>query len=1002
MKISSRRSSWVTFHTIVSACLISTAAFVALPHMSTRASYKSGGARTLPADSRMELAALRASGDSTVSMVFACLRGQTGHLAAAIVKLGGEIRYRDDSVDYLRARVPMEAAESLVASGAIDAADIDFNPVTGLAYLTDDSNIKNEMSRRRERNRPPSGASAVGDAPLRHPYSPTNDLNAERFLHGHPEFDGRGVTIAYIDYGGFDLLLPEFQLATSLEGKPVPKVVEYKTGTDPVEDPEFWWVPMRAVVRSATTSFDYDGRTYQLPHPGTYRFGLLREPAPGDLWGAIFQWDIDRSGQQNQRFGILWDESTNEVWVDTDRCGDFSKHKPMTDYRVHHDVGAFGRDDPGSRLRGTIGFTVQTDPRDKFIALNLGIDDHATLVLSGAAANGGDRGRFVGIAPGARYAMFSDGGSLHGQVEGLLAAAENPQVDVIVYELFGYISARHYLKDGRMVQSIIADRIVERLHKPVLVTGGNGAGLGWVTDESVGPHVMSVGGYQSKEGYLRNFGLVVREKDNLLSNALGHGPSGDGALKPDVLGPSGQLGNQDGFIYEYDSRPGFAQFPPGYSIGGGTSQAAPLAAGAYALLISAAKQAHIPFDPNRLNYAVRNSARYLSNYPAYQQGNGLIDVEKAWELLQELAPHPPVTITVDAPVRTVNSADLPHPDSGRGIYEREGWFAGSSGERTIVFKRSSGEPGPMTFTCRWIGNDGSFTSSSAVTLPLDEAVPYSVHISMATTGVHSAILACSSPGVPGDSLRMLNTVVAAEDLGSARNHRLERTVSVRRPGDGSLFVYVPKGTKELTVAAQAANPVVFYASSSDGGWDVQRRQAGHGRGTRVDFSVEYPLPGVWELVASNTLDPRSVYDANLPAPLLDTSVEITARLADTVASGISAKQIRGQVTGGKQDTHSFTIDKEVPGFVITLNSASDALNLYAIDCTHVRCRGGWSVPMATGPNLATREIELVGPALGRWVVVVDAANEPVGSTTQYNLTYGAEDVRPKGQTATKE
>ena len=72
----------------------------------------------------------------------------------------------------------------------------------------------------------------------------------------------------------------------------------------------------------------------------------------------------------------------------------------------------------------------------------------------------------------------------------------------------------------------------------------------------------------------------------------------------------------------------------------GTSMAAPEAAGAAALLISAAKATNVQKQPDQLRQALTSSARFLARpsgappIAAYEQGNGVIDVGAAWNLLK--------------------------------------------------------------------------------------------------------------------------------------------------------------------------------------------------------------------------------------------------------------------------------------------------------------------------------------------------------------------------------
>ena len=109
----------------------------------------------------------------------------------------------------------------------------------------------------------------------------------------------------------------------------------------------------------------------------------------------------------------------------------------------------------------------------------------------------------------------------------------------------------------------------------------------------------------------------------------------------------------------------------------GTSMASPQAAGAAALLISAAKQAGAQKQPDQLRQAITSSARFLdpTRIGAYEQGNGLINVGAAWDLLKTNIKT--VDISSSVPVNTLLSGFLATPGVGSGIYDREGVTAGT-------------------------------------------------------------------------------------------------------------------------------------------------------------------------------------------------------------------------------------------------------------------------------------------------------------------------------------
>ena len=81
----------------------------------------------------------------------------------------------------------------------------------------------------------------------------------------------------------------------------------------------------------------------------------------------------------------------------------------------------------------------------------------------------------------------------------------------------------------------------------MFVPGDNAPAFGFVAEDGLAPGAMSVGGYQSRESYRLNNGFVPEKDDNLHWGALSHGPSGSGALKPDLLAPSGQMSTEVGY-----------------------------------------------------------------------------------------------------------------------------------------------------------------------------------------------------------------------------------------------------------------------------------------------------------------------------------------------------------------------------------------------------------------------------------------------------------------------
>ena len=1020
-----------TYGIATALLLIVAAGQIASPEAPQRAS-------RLFKDSRQTLAIARAQGRRDIVLVVAALPNRAEAVAGRARELGGEVRYRNDEVGYLRVRLPIDRASEFAEYDQIEsvAADRDESYPGRLSppAQSGDPGLPSPQD-------PAQWPPRWGDYPLRHPYSPLSDIGAADFRAKHPTFDGRGVTIALID-GNLDLLLPEFQTAYALDGTPIRKVADFLNVTDPRDDADLnpQWVDMREEVTAQGLHVSFQGKTFTAPRDGRFRIGLFSERKFNQPANAAYiDQDLDRDGNpkgDDGLFGVLWDEQTNEVWVDTDRDLNFADGPAMTDYAKHQDIGVFGHDDPSTPVRDTIGFAVQTDPKNKFISINVGVYQHATEIMGSVVGNREPNGRLQGIAPGAQImSMFWGIGIAHSMIEGLIKAFADPRVDLIVLEQHvGVASLPYLLADAHHPVTVIVQRLIERYRKLLFVPGSNAPGFGLVAEDGLAPGAFSVGGYQSQESYRLNAGFIPEPVDNMHWGALSHGPSGIGALKPDMLAPSGQMSTDPGYRKGAEIK-GLFELPPGYAIDGGTSTATPMAAGATALVVSAAKQTKVPYDAFTLKAALTGSARFISRLSAHEQGNGLVQVEAAYERLKQLEKAPQISITSTAPVRTRLSQLLPIPNQGVGIYEREGWAAGDHASRTIRLTRHTGSAEPMTFDLTWAGNDGSFTGPKTVVLPLNQPVDLQVDIAVHEMGPHSAILNLTHPSIPGFAYRVLNTVVAAARFNEANKFTVTSQVLLPRPGDRGLFVDVPPGVAALKLSANSADGTVrIFAISPE-------REQYYAPGQ--PFSLPRPEPGVWEVNVTMNGDARE-FNPNNPQPLKASKVNVTAALvgftvtaekaldselrpgaardisvdlanhfSPVAASAVgmplgSAFQTKRTISQGEQHIYEVNVPKGATSLQASVTGVANGdadLDIYLFDCTPPpappaptaeREKGNKS-PGAVPPSCTPRAkaatidaggiVEVADPQAGRWVVVVDAYSIPGGRTS-----YSYEDV----------
>ena len=277
---------------------------------------------------------------------------------------------------------------------------------------------------------------------------------------------------------------------------------------------------------------------------------------------------------------------------------------------------------------------MQTDGKNKFVILGIVSGAHGTHLAGITTANGMFGGAMSGAAPGAKFQVGAGvpvrlRGTATALVEGMIYVARQGNVDVI-YMSIGGLPA---LNDGNSSRAVLYDRLIETYNMQMFISAGNsGAGINTIGDPSVASKVMGVGSYITDKTWQSNYGSDSSYADNLhpFSSRV---PREDGGFKPQIVAPGSAMSTvptwQPGGPVV-----GTYPLPPGYAMFNGTSMASPQAAGAASLLLSAVKQAGVQHQPAQLRQAINSTARFIANYRAYEQGNGLMDVAAWWSMLQ--------------------------------------------------------------------------------------------------------------------------------------------------------------------------------------------------------------------------------------------------------------------------------------------------------------------------------------------------------------------------------
>jgi subtilisin family serine protease len=943
------------------------------------------------------LAEAVAEGRAQVTILVAARGGQANAAASAITAAGGTINYRDSALGYLRATVATGKVREIAAAPAIEAVDLDETV---------------EIPDPRPEDTQPLVPQPAPDAstPRDNPYMPIGDTGAASFIEDHPEWDGRGVTIGIVDTG---VSLDHPSLLTTSTGER--KVVEWVTGTDPTTDPDPTWLDMSTQVSGA--SFEFDERTYTAPAAGTYRIGAFRENQP--TFGGEFSvaptpgGDLNRDGDETDVFAALWNTGSNEVWVDTDADNDFADETAMTDYSANFDVGRFGTDDPATEVVEEVPFVVQTDGTNKFVNIGIVSGFHGSHVMGIAAGNALFGGEMSGAAPGAqvvssRACLFVAGCTSHALLEGMIYVAKQANADIINMSIGGLPA----LNDGNNTRCTVYERLIDQEKVQMFLSIGNsGPGLNTAGDPGLCDKVMGMGAYLTDDTMLADYGTTVSYQDNL-HYFSSRGPREDGRFAPMAVTPGAAISTKP----LWQAQGCLAQTcPVGYALANGTSMAAPQSAGIGALLVSAAKATGGQAKPEQIRQALMSTARYLTEgdrFQAYDQGAGLLDVNAAWGLLSTNLT--PVTITGRVPVNSPLNAFLEEPGIGNGIYERQGVTLGESFTRTYTFTRSDGPGGSKTYDVTWVGNDGTFSAPSTITLPKGQASTLVVEINPSAVGAHSAILRLDDPSTAGIDYQSMNTVIVPHVFEAEDSYTVVESGTIDIAQAHHYFFEVPAGTPAFKVDLTTPDGVghIRFLRWHPWGLGIDSNAVSNcyinpalpcSTGSGSSRTVQDPLPGVWEVTvdarrnsaaddaaftltasvlgASVSPDPDVIAEATLGVPV-DRSYDIT-NLFGTFTGRAQGTSMGSALLQTPTIAHHAVqeYEVEIPAGASSLRATIGSPSDPAADLDLFVFRPNGTLAGQSADGDSEESVTIADPVAGTWTVMVDGFAVPAGETT---------------------
>lgn len=488
-------------------------------------------------------------------------------------------------------------------------------------------------------------------------------IGAAEFIENNPAYNGKQVVIIILDTG-VDMGTPGLTVNPD-GGVKVIDVQDFSGEGD---------VYLEKAVRGQENDEHYIANSLgyklfgyrELQHTAVdsiYLIGFLNE---SQFKNSIIP-DINNNGRENDRFGIAVFESGSGwlAYIDLDGDGNLTDEKAIRNYKENHSFFQFrGRDPKYERNLANFGLNIFPDEyRVNFHFDGDGHGTHVAGIAAGYKINGQEG--LNGIAPGAQIISLKIGdgrlaggattsGSMLEAYEYGIEFAKKHDGPVVFNMSFGIGSEI----EGQSEMEIRLDEFLRENNELVFcVSAGNsGPGISSIGLPSSAREVIAVGALLPKQLASDLYGADLDE--DKIFNFSSRGGEVD---KPDVIAP----GAASSTIPPFSTR----------EIKGGTSMASPQGAGAVALIMSAAVRQDnpLPIVGELIKKALINGADPLPGYLPVDQGGGVINVPKAFELYKKYVANYDKETVIRYDINT--TSPVYRSENGRTAYWRFGDYA---------------------------------------------------------------------------------------------------------------------------------------------------------------------------------------------------------------------------------------------------------------------------------------------------------------------------------------